>query len=121
MDRALGAGHLAEAGRAAPAGHDGDLPGVRVFAAVERGERRERQVAPRRGAGVDDLVRDLGAALRAGDHVVAAQRVAPVAEAPLALAVQDQEHFRLAMVAVERALHLAGRQHGRASARRCGR
>lgn len=47
---------------------------------------------------------------RAGDHVVPADRVAAVAEAWFALAFQDQEYLLLAMVAVERAVHLAGRQ-----------
>src|SRR5262249_41207847 len=69
-----------------------------------------REVAHRRVAGVDDLVGDLRPTRRAGDHVVLADRIALVAEAQLALALEDQEHLLLAAVAVERALHLAGRQ-----------
>src|SRR4029453_1660282 len=70
----------------------------------------ECQVAHRRLAGVDELGGDLRPARRARDHVVLADRIALVAEAQFAFALDDQEYLLFAMVAVERALHLAGRQ-----------
>ena len=48
---------------------------------------------------------------RARDHVVLADRVALVTEAQFAFALQDEEHLFFAMVAMERALGLAGGQH----------
>ncbi len=101
-------GDLPEATCAARSGHDENLPGVRILARLDLDDRREREVAHRRRARVDDLVRHFGTTRRAGDHVVLPDRVARVAEAQLALALQDQEHLLLAVVAVERALGLAG-------------
>jgi hypothetical protein len=49
---------------------------------------------------------------RAGAHVVLADRVASVAEPQLAFALEDEEHFLFAMVAMVPALDLAGRQDG---------
>src|SRR5215470_18926285 len=110
VDRGLGAEHLAEAPVAAFAREDRDLARIRVLAGVDLRPGRERQVAHRRPSGVDDLVGDLRPTGRAGDHVVLADRIALATEAQLAFALEDQEHLLLAPVAVERALHLAGRQ-----------
>jgi hypothetical protein len=63
---------------------------------------------PHHTTGVDNLVSHLRAARRAGDNFVPADRKALLAEAELALTVQDKEHFLFAMVAVERALNLPG-------------
>src|SRR5262249_48147018 len=110
VDRGLGAVHLAEAPVAAFAREDRDLARIRVLAGVDLRPGREREIAHGGLAGVDDLVGDLRPARGAGNHVVLADRIALVAEAQLAFALEDQEHLLVAMVVVERALHLAGRQ-----------
>jgi hypothetical protein len=47
-----------------------------------------------------------------GGQAMRADRIALVAEPELAVAVQDEEHFLSAVVAVEGALRLARRQDG---------
>jgi hypothetical protein len=54
---------------------------------------------------------DFWAAGRARDHIVLSDGVALVTEPQFTLALEDQEHFLLAMVAMERALDLAGRHN----------
>src|SRR6185503_4280746 len=107
-DGVFGTKQFSQRALAALAGHDEHLLRVGVFARFDIDDGRERQVTHRRLAGVDDLMRHLGTAGWACDHVVPADRVALVAEAQLALSLQDEEHLLLAMMAVERALRLAG-------------
>src|SRR5262245_25790286 len=57
-------------------------------------------------------MRHLGTAGRARNHVVLADRVALVAEPQLAFALDGEEHLFFAMMAMEGALNLAGRQDG---------
>src|SRR5919106_5817772 len=110
IDRVLGAEHFADAALTAVSGHDRDFLRIGILAGVELGERREREIPHRRLARVDDLVRNLRAAGRAGDHVVLADRVSLIAEAQLALALDDQEHLLFAVMTVKGTLHLARRQ-----------
>jgi hypothetical protein len=62
--------------------------------------------------GVDDLVRRLGPARRARDHVAGAQRPGVAAEAQLPRAFDDVEHLLVEAVVVEGEGALARRQHG---------
>jgi len=87
VDGVLRAEDLAEAAVGALARDDRNLPRIRVLAGVDLRQRREREVAHRRLAGVDDLVGDLRPARRARDYVVLADRIALVAEAQLAFAL----------------------------------
>ncbi|MEZ5927047.1 MAG: hypothetical protein R3C55_00990 [Parvularculaceae bacterium] len=52
-------------------------------------------MAHRRGARIDDLVRDFGPACGAGDDVVRAKGIALIAKAKLALAFEDEEQLLL--------------------------
>jgi hypothetical protein len=57
-------------------------------------------------------MRDFRATGRARDHMVPSDRVALVTEPQFTFALEDQEHFLVAMMAMEGALDLAGRHNG---------
>jgi len=110
VDRILGSEHLPEGSLATPSSDDEYLLRIWVFTRLDIDKCRQRQVAHCCRAGIDDLVRHFGTAWRACDYIMLADWVALVTKPQLAFALQDQEHFLFAMMAVERALSLPGRQ-----------
>src|SRR5438105_7199499 len=99
-------------GRMAPFAVVGDdLAGVRVLADFRIGHRADRKERQFRVRVVDDLVRRLGTAHRTADDVAGADLALVLAVAKRAGARDDEEHFLLRAVAVERTAALAGRQH----------
>ena len=74
------------------------------YSGVDLGQGRQREVAHRGPAGVDDLVSDLRPAGRARDHVVLPDRIALVTEAKLPFALDDQEHLFFPVMVVKRTL-----------------
>src|SRR5215475_5580984 len=111
VNSVLCAEHLADPALAALASDDQDLLRIGVLTGVNFRQCREREVSYRCLAGVDDLVSDLWSSRRACDHIVFADRISLVTEAQLALPLDDQKHLLFAVVAVERTLNLARRQH----------
>src|SRR5262245_40271094 len=107
----LCAEHLADPALAALASDDKDLLRIGVLTGVNFRKCREREVTHPCLAGVDDLVSDLWPSRRACDHIVFADRISLVTEAQLAFPLDDRKHLLFAVVAVERTLNLAGRQH----------
>src|SRR4029079_3015339 len=94
---------------AQPAAVSAYLLRIRVFADLRRHHRAYRQVA-KVGVGiVDDLVRGFGAADRAADDVAGADLSRLLAVAQRARTLDDEEHFLLAAMAVERAGTLSRR------------
>src|SRR5262245_46202629 len=65
-------------------------------------------------------MRHFGASRRTRNHVVLANRIAAVAEAQFTLTLEDEEHFLLPTVAMERTLRLSGRKHGQVVAELLG-
>src|ERR671931_371991 len=93
-------------------GETRDLAAVRVLAHLGRGLRAHGEIPELRAAGVDDLVRRLRPAGRAGDDVAGADREGLGSDADLAPALDDEEHLLLHAVAVEWIRALPRRHRG---------
>src|SRR5262252_7619661 len=74
-------------------GEHAEFTRVRVFGDVGREPGAHREVPELLRSGVDDLVRGLLPAGRAGDHVARADPMHGVADADLAGPLEDEEHL----------------------------
>src|SRR6187551_1385060 len=128
VDAAVGAAHMPHHAHLSVRLHlprrHGELLRVRILHGLRRDHGAHCQIAQLVLAGVDELVRCLGTAGRAGDEISLPDRVALLAHAQFAAALQDEEHLFVGMMIVEREGALAWRhggdvvaQHPRADAR----
>src|SRR6187551_335164 len=122
VDAAVGAAHMPHHAHLSVRLHlprqHGELLRVRILHGLGCDHGAHRQVAQLVLAGVDELVRCLGTAGRTGDEIPLPDRVALLAHAQFAAALQDEEHLFIGVMIVERKGALAWRHGGNVVAQR---